>query len=55
MFSDGLAMWKSRGLYIAAKIGMLEGMVVLTVLYGFETEMLNFTEKRKVKMLDMKF
>ena len=49
-----IILWRNRGMTIKLKIGMLEGIVVLTVLYGLESWVLNARERMMVEVYEMK-
>ena len=45
--------WKTRRMGLQPKVGMFEGIVEPTVLYGSETWTLNLTEKRRLEAVEM--
>ena len=47
------AVWNARGMDAQAKLGMYEGIVEPTVLYGCEAWTLNVTEKRRLEAMEM--
>ena len=49
-----IILWRNRGMTIKLKIGMLEGIVVLTVLYSLESWVLNARERMMVEVYEMK-
>merc|ERR1712237_163966 len=46
-------LWKNRNISVEAKVGMYEGIVEPTLLYGCEAWMLNVHERKKVEAVEM--
>merc|ERR1712105_304859 len=48
-------LWKNRNMSMEAKVGMYEGIVEPTLLYGCEAWTLNVHERRKVEAVEMNY
>jgi len=46
--------WRKRDLSVEAKMGMFEGIVVPSVLYGCEAWALNAWSRKRIEVLEMK-
>ncbi len=48
------SVWKEKSVSLQAKIGMFEGIVVPTVLYGCESWALNAEERKRIEVMEMR-
>ena len=48
------SVWKERSVSLQAKIGMFEGIVAPSVMYGCEAWTLNARERRKIEVMEMR-